>query len=48
MLFVAAELRKIIGLQNEKIQNNVRIFYIYMVDEKLSAYAKIEKKPEND
>ena len=36
----------VFGLKNKKTQNNVRfLFYIYVIAEELTAYAKLGKTP---
>ena len=44
--FFTAGLSKIIGPKNKKPQNDVRfLFYIYVIAQKSTAYAKFRKKP---
>ena len=46
--FFTARLSKIIGPKNKKPQNDVRfLFYIYVIAQKSTAYAKFRKNPEN-
>ena len=48
-VFLTTGLRKIIKLENKLTQNNVRfLFYIYIIAEKSTAYAKFGKNPKND
>ena len=48
-VFLTAGLREIIGLRNKKAPNNVRfLFYMHVIAEKSTAYAKFGKNPKND
>ena len=45
MIFKPKWLRKVIGLKNKKMLNNVSFnFHINVIAEKLNTYAKFEKK----
>ena len=48
-VFLTAGLRKIIRLKNKKTPNNVRfLFYMHIIAENSTAYAKFGKNPKKD
>ena len=47
--YLTAELRKVNRVKNEKLQNDVSFhFYINVIPEKSTTYAKFEKNSKND
>ena len=47
--YFTAGLRKVMGLKNKKMQNDVSFhFYINVIPEKSTTYAKFEKNSKND